>query len=279
VLPLNIDECRIPIVGPVDPQRQQYTTPGKGASRNCYALPGNGHAAEVPHPDSPRHDARGRWPANLCLSHHEACVCRGTKRVKAAGWRDEDGQRGRRNGTAYNCSRDGSLRESASAHHAGPDGAEEVEDWVCHPECPVFLLDSQAGELHTHAGKYRNDGAAGMYGPSRPSGTVTSEGNSGGASRFFYCSKADRADRGEGNDHATVKPTALMSWLVKLVTRPGETVLDPFAGSGSTGVAALRCERRFVGVERDAHYHAIALKRLAAVDGPLFALPAGEAAP
>jgi DNA modification methylase len=55
--------------------------------------------------------------------------------------------------------------------------------------------------------------------------------------------------------------------------------LDPFAGSGSTGVAALRCERRFVGVERDAHYHAIALKRLAAVDGPLFALPAGEAAP
>jgi DNA modification methylase len=92
-------------------------------------------------------------------------------------------------------------------------------------------------------------------------------------------STADRADRGEGNDHATVKSTALMSWLVKLVTRPGETILDPFAGSGSTGVAALRCERRFVGVERDPHYHAIALKRLAAVDGPLFARPAGEAAP
>jgi hypothetical protein len=143
--------------------------------------------------------------------------------------------------------------------------------------CPVFLLDVQAGELHTHAGKYRNDGAVGMYGPSRPSGTVTSEGNSGGASRFFYCSKASRADRGEGNDHPTTKPTALMAWLCKLVARPGETVLDPFAGSASTGVACLRSGRRFIGIERDPHYFEIALKRLAGVDGPLFAAaPAPE---
>jgi DNA modification methylase len=104
-------------------------------------------------------------------------------------------------------------------------------------------------------------------------------GDTGNVSRFFYVSKADRADRGEGNDHPCSKSTTLMQWLVKLVTRPGETVLDPFCGSGSTGVAALRCERRFVGVERDPHYHGIALRRLAAVDGPLFARPAGEAAP
>jgi DNA modification methylase len=68
-----------------------------------------------------------------------------------------------------------------------------------------------------------------------------------------------------------VKPTALMQWLVKLACPAGGLVLDPFCGSGSTGVAALRCGRRFLGIERDPHYHQIALRRLAGVDGPLFA--------
>ncbi len=64
--------------------------------------------------------------------------------------------------------------------------------------------------------------------------------------------------------HPTQKPLALMEKLVRLFTDPGETILDPFAGSGTTGVAAIRMGRKFIGWERDPKYHAIAMKRLTA---------------
>jgi hypothetical protein len=60
----------------------------------------------------------------------------------------------------------------------------------------------------------------------------------GDAARYFYCPKASKRDRGDNNNHPTVKPTELMRYLCRLVTPPGGTVLDPFAGSGSTGKAA-----------------------------------------
>lgn len=62
--------------------------------------------------------------------------------------------------------------------------------------------------------------------------------------------------------HPTQKPLALMEALVRDFTDPGDLILDPFAGSGTTGVAAIRLGRRFVGWERDPKYHAIATKRL-----------------
>lgn len=61
-----------------------------------------------------------------------------------------------------------------------------------------------------------------------------------------------------------MKPIALMEWLVKLACPPGGTVLDPFAGSGTTGVACVRTGRKFVGVEKNAEYHAIATRRIGA---------------
>ena len=94
--------------------------------------------------------------------------------------------------------------------------------------------------------------------------------DSGGASRFFYVAKASKAERNANvpsgrNDHPTVKPVALMRWLVRLVTPPGGVVLDPFMGSGSTGVAALREGFRFVGVDMDEHYvNDLAIPRLLA---------------
>lgn len=118
---------------------------------------------------------------------------------------------------------------------------------------------------------------------------------SGSAARFFYCPKASRADRNEGlqgadkkelnwsngkqnpgsfqsegtdrsseNHHPTVKPTDLMRYLCRLVTPPGGVVLDPFAGSGSTGKAAVLEGFRFIGIEREADYVAIANARIAA---------------
>jgi site-specific DNA-methyltransferase (adenine-specific) len=122
----------------------------------------------------------------------------------------------------------------------------------------------------------------------------------GSAARFFYCAKASKADRDEGceglpqtiqqsvahgdkrhgtlpytnepremkprprgNHHPTVKPTALMRWLVRLVTPRGGLVLDPFTGSGSTGKAAMLEGMRFVGAELNPEYAAIAEARIA----------------
>lgn len=88
----------------------------------------------------------------------------------------------------------------------------------------------------------------------------------GGAARFFYCARA-RGEEREGNPHPTAKPVALMEWLVKMVTREGQVVLDPFMGSGTTGVACARLGRGFVGVEREPEYFETAERRCGTVAG------------
>jgi site-specific DNA-methyltransferase (adenine-specific) len=65
------------------------------------------------------------------------------------------------------------------------------------------------------------------------------------------------------NHHPTVKPLALMRWLCRLVTPPGGVILDPFTGSGSTGCAAVLEGFRFLGIEQEAEYVAIAERRIA----------------
>lgn len=131
------------------------------------------------------------------------------------------------------------------------------------------------GEKTTNPGVYRNPSVSNGHGfhPSRQAGTVTSEGDSGTAARFFYCAKATKADRGEGNTHPTVKPAALCRWLVRLITPPGGTVLDPFMGSGSTGLACVAEGFGFVGIESNPDYVDVARKRLDAARSrtPLFA--------
>ena len=74
----------------------------------------------------------------------------------------------------------------------------------------------------------------------------------GSAARFFYCAKAGKKERNASgeNNHPTVKPIKLMTYLIRLVTPPGGTTLDPFMGSGSTGVAAVENGFDFIGIER-----------------------------
>lgn len=88
------------------------------------------------------------------------------------------------------------------------------------------------------------------------------DAQSGGASRFFYCAKASRKERGEGNDHPTVKPITLMRWLCRLVTPPKGVILDPFIGSGTMALAALAEGFRCVGIDTDEHYLEIAQERI-----------------
>ncbi len=92
----------------------------------------------------------------------------------------------------------------------------------------------------------------------------------GAASRFFYTSKASSGERhfAGKNTHPTVKPVDLMRWLCRLVTPPGGLILDPFCGSGSTGVAALAEGFRFIGIDQSEEYIALARRR---INGPLFA--------
>jgi DNA modification methylase len=73
----------------------------------------------------------------------------------------------------------------------------------------------------------------------------------------------------QSNFHPTVKPIKLMSYLITLGSRPGDTVLDPFMGSGTTGIAAKELKREFIGIEREEEYLAIANARVLAVDPTL----------
>jgi hypothetical protein len=91
----------------------------------------------------------------------------------------------------------------------------------------------------------------------------------GGASRYFpifrYEAKARASERprlADGTAHTTVKPLALMQWLVRLVTPPGGTVLDPFAGSGTTLAAALREDMTAIGIEQHEPYAQLCVQRL-----------------
>jgi len=85
----------------------------------------------------------------------------------------------------------------------------------------------------------------------------------GSAARFFYCAKASKRERGEGNNHPTVKPLDLMRYLCRLITPVGGTILDPFMGSGTTGIAAAKEGFGFIGIEKEQAYYEISQRRIA----------------
>ena len=94
-------------------------------------------------------------------------------------------------------------------------------------------------------------------------------GDQGNASRYFYCAKTSKEERKFGlggevaaNTHPTVKPVELMRYLVRLITPKGGVVLDPFMGSGSTGMAAREEDYSFIGIEKESEYYEIAKARI-----------------
>jgi DNA modification methylase len=171
-------------------------------------------------------------------------------------------------------------------------------------EDAAAMLDQQTGEFGDAAlrsgGPPRTVNTHILSGMRRDN-AIKNYGDISGASRFYYVAKPSREERDigcydlapqqrdetrkdgnpggdnprnrglqrRGNHHPTVKPVELMRWLVRLVTPPGGTVLDPFTGSGTTGMACAYELRPFIGIEREADYVAIAERRIAAV-APLF---------
>ena len=212
----------------------------------------------------------GRWPANLVLNHTPSCKVVGTKKVSAPVInRFDDGMKPFGEGAGHKFS-------SVQTGDAG--GNEEISVYDCAEGCPVAALDEQAGIRKTSGGNLNRAGIGFQGG---------SEGNQdyippseGGVSRFFnqfietpkapffYSSKTSKAERDRGipkgtNQHPTVKPQALMQWLVRLVTPKGGTVLDPYCGSGSTLVAAIHGGFDYIGIERDSDSHHTATLRVA----------------
>ncbi len=156
------------------------------------------------------------------------------------------------------------------------------------------LFDDEAAAVLDGANPMRRLASMGFNGSDGQTECDAPRGkDTGGASRFFYVAKASKRERNAGcegmekkdapgskrsapaegresalgapreNHHPTVKPVQLMRYLVRLVTPPGGTVLDPFTGSGTTGVAAKAEGFRFLGIEREEEYVAIARARIA----------------
>jgi DNA modification methylase len=152
--------------------------------------------------------------------------------------------------------------------------APDCTEAACVEGCPVAELGEQSGVRTsgymegTFSGKSRR--CYGDYNDYHCKGTYADTGT---AARFFpvfrYQSKPPPSER-QGSTHPTQKSTALMKWLVKLVTAEGQTVLDPFAGSGTTLVAARDLGRRAIGIEMDAGYCETIVGRLAQQALPMF---------
>lgn len=132
------------------------------------------------------------------------------------------------------------------------DGSEEVE-----------AAFAAFGERSSGGGGVRRVGSE-TFGQAVAGGVRPVIGDTGTPSRFYYCAKASKAER-NGSTHVAVKPLALMRWLVRLVTPPGGTVLDPFAGTGTTLAAAMAEGFGAIGIEQDAGFIADAQRRIAAM--------------
>ena len=233
---INVDGCR---VAHTPGAEGEWGAKNRSDTRSTY---GSFADEDGERPCSERNPS-GRWPANLILSHAAGC------------------------------------------------------DGTCVAGCPVAKMDRQSGASVSNGGAGRSHNGGGWSRPANEGYAGRPEagypGDTGGASRFFYIPKASRAEREEGlegmplgeapgskrstpaegrqnalgrpttNHHPTVKPVALMRYLCRMVTPKGGTVLDPFMGSGTTGVAAAKERLGFVGVEMDADYFEIAEKRIA----------------
>jgi hypothetical protein len=262
---LDIDACRVGSSKPVP------SSPRRAAQGSAYGNLANATG------DTPGFDPTvGRFPSNMLLVHHEDCRQVGTRKIKT-------GTAVRRNGGGgrfFGDQRPKFAGPSDDVSFADEDGYEEVPDFKCVPGCPIRELDAQSGTLRSGT----SNGYVGEIVESQSLGAKRSMigrtyGDEGGASRFFptfqYNPKITRAEREAGceafspnpngvrNDHPTVKPVALMRWLVRLVTPvPSMVVLDPFMGSGSTGIACAMEGRAFIGIEQDPRYYALARARL-----------------
>lgn len=282
--------CRRPIVGTLADTVERYGTGGlnidaarigvadwsahKGRAPNAIYGGGKGTNCTPSHPSD-----LGRWPPNVAFAHLPGCVREGTRTVKASAPASGPTLTGESTST----SRGRFDAIEATAHHGDADGNEACATWRCEEGCPVASLAAQSvtrGPAKARATRWRRGGGFGDVGAAKGDSVPNAPGHpdAGDATRFFpsylpdaeqafaYVPKASTSERRAGVDsavmHPTVKPVALMRWLVRLVTPAGGRVLDPFMGSGTTGIAAVLEGRPFIGIERKPAYFEVARARI-----------------
>lgn len=190
----------------------------------------------------------GRWPSHVVFSHTDACElvgrAEGEHVVRVGAGLNPDSR-----GLAFG------MRTQATT-----TTTTTTDVYRCAPGCAVAELDRQSG-TSVSSGRPRNNGAFKSVAKGAEAARIgmSVHSDSGGASRFFYCAKPSKAETEAGlddlpgkrkNTHPTKKSVALMRYLIRLITPPGGVVLDPFAGSGTTGIAALAEGMRFIGCEQ-----------------------------
>jgi DNA modification methylase len=235
---LNIDDCRVATSD--DLNGGAYSGEYRRQDRyvNTDTAPGAAQLSRLSRGIGEYQQPQGRWPANVVLTHPQA-----------------------------------------------DDGGDACAEG-CVPGCPVADLDTQSGGAGgqasgtTRTGRHESHSRGAFNGTDAPAPFYTDEG---GASRFFptfrYQAKADTAQRPRAGAtaHPTVKPLDLMRWLVRLVTPPGGTVLDLFAGSGTTGEACTLEGFRALLIEREADYLPLIVDRLTRRTDPVAHLTAKAA--
>lgn len=277
---MNIDASRI-TVSSLDKNHRENPSEGNKGENSIFGV--GGHNGNL--------KSEGRFPSNVILTHHPECECLGLKKVKGSGCTPNSigkGREGNHSNGIY-----GAKSSKVTVSHTDEIGEETIENWNCHEDCPIKILDEQSGELKSGnlSGKEYIEGHKGkeVYGKFNGFEFNSRKGDTGGASRFFYVAKASKSERNFGlngfeekegirtnaprdseikknvvrtNLHPTVKPVKLMQYLVRMITPEGGTVLDPFSGSGTTGVACKIDGFNFVGLELSEEYAAIAQQRI-----------------
>jgi DNA modification methylase len=264
---INIDGCRI--------GSETIMTNMKNTKGGLYNLGNEDRTNEVENTFN-----EGRFPANIILE----CLC------------DEviKGEKGE-----PRIGRKGGLNESEFSRAISPN-PEHISKWPndkgdihTNPDCPCYIMDNQSGVSKSQNGTTKTKITNKEANWFRNSGGDEEQrwgfGDKGGASRFFYQAKVSKAERNLGldhfedktihddknkygldkfntlpkkNNHPTVKPVNLMTYLCRLITPPNGIVLDPFVGSGSTGIAALLEGFDFIGMDLDTDYIKIADSRI-----------------
>jgi DNA modification methylase len=195
----------------------------------------------------PEYKPEGRFPANFIIE----CICdevipgdKGEVIINEGGYEDTSNIYGK-----YKNIRTTSYTDKNDIH--------------TNPNCPCRLLDEQSGESITGASKPKQKYNGGNLGGGNAVKDYPS--SKGGASRFFYVPKVSKKERNMGtnkNNHPTVKPINLLTYLVRLVTPPNGVIMDCYMGSGSTGIAAQLEGFNFIGMEMDEEYFNIAESRI-----------------
>lgn len=286
---INIDASRIGFKDDAD--FKESTQKNQPADFGTKPMTNNNVYGDYSMVQPKNYEPTGRFPANIILTHHPECECKGTKKVKPSNGSGKASEKG--GGFSKGMFGDGTS-DNIGGGFTDAEGNETIENWDCHEDCPIRILDEQSGVTKSQRSERGNIIDNNVYGKYKEQeNTLRGHSDKGGASRFFYCAKASKSERNNGLDgfeqkiiegrdegqddrsvaykprpnpmaniHPTVKPVKLMQYLARLITPPNGKVLDPFCGSGTTGIACKLEGFEFVGMEQDAEYTKIAQARI-----------------